>query len=318
MRNGFSKLASILLVAMFIRVSMECANGQTIFDFTGKVQTYTVPDNVTLVYVDLWGAGGGNGGGSGAHVAGDLAVTPGEAFSVIVGQSTGGIYYSAGPSGRVFGGGGSETGFSDVLAGGGGGRSAIQLLGVDVVDAAGGGGGTYVTIGAHLFRPGGGGGLTVGGNPTQGPATGGTQTGPGSVGASLYTGGDPISGPGAGGGGGYYGGGAGSNSNKAAYSIYAGAGGSSLLSNLINVDADEGAIGSLAGSLPGGISDPEYIKGIGMGGAAGAGRLGGNGLVIITPLASPVPEPSGVCVGAIGAGILVLVLRKRLRNFRSN
>lgn len=63
---------------------------------TAGTYTYTVPDDVTQVYVQAWGAGGrgatrsgrngtGGGGGGGAYAAGMLDVVPGETYQVIVG-----------------------------------------------------------------------------------------------------------------------------------------------------------------------------------------------------------------------------------------
>src|SRR2546422_3189964 len=83
-----------------------------IFSFTGSDQFWTVPDGVTRVQVEAWGAGGGGGGGSGgsgnlfsrggsggsgAYVRTTTAVVPGQTFTVSVG---GGGGRGLGPSGR--------------------------------------------------------------------------------------------------------------------------------------------------------------------------------------------------------------------------
>lgn len=66
-----------------------------VFDFTGAEETFTVPDRVEKINVKLWGAGGGgiqesyggaSPGGSGAFVRGDLTVTAGTEYKIVVGQ----------------------------------------------------------------------------------------------------------------------------------------------------------------------------------------------------------------------------------------
>lgn len=64
----------------------------TTFNWTGSVQTYTVPAGVTQIQVDLYGAGAGAAtgetpgtAGKGAHVSTLLTVTPGQVLDVYVG-----------------------------------------------------------------------------------------------------------------------------------------------------------------------------------------------------------------------------------------
>jgi hypothetical protein len=88
----------------------------------------SIPHGVTSIRVHMWGAGGssaGGSGGNGAYVEGILDVAPGQELQVIVGGR-------GQPNGVSVGGG----------AMGGGGRSAIQVNGEDMVTAGGGGGGT--------------------------------------------------------------------------------------------------------------------------------------------------------------------------------
>ena len=67
------------------------------YSFTGSDQTWTVPSGVTSVDFHLIGAGGGGAtaighgsGGGGGYARGTYAVTPGDSFTVIVGQGGGG------------------------------------------------------------------------------------------------------------------------------------------------------------------------------------------------------------------------------------
>ena len=94
----------------------------TTFDYTGSLQTYTVPVDVTSIQITAVGAQGGNDGGLGASMQGDFTVTPGEVLTILVGgegQTTGGT--------KSGGGGGSfvadATDEPMIIAGGGGGRA---------------------------------------------------------------------------------------------------------------------------------------------------------------------------------------------------
>ena len=94
--------------------------------------------NVSYLYVNLWGSGGGSSyvtGGNGAFVSGALRVTSGEILRIIVGS----LFDS-----EENGCGGAAT-FPRSYENHGGGRSAVQRLYgstyVDVVTAGGGGGG---------------------------------------------------------------------------------------------------------------------------------------------------------------------------------
>ena len=171
-----------------------------------------------------FGAGGGGGrtgtlyGGGGGYATGTYAVTPGQTYSVIVGQggsrptgtSLSGCYYTpltyggGGRGGSCYGGGSSSA-----WQGSGGGRSAIRASGssTDLVTAGGGGGGGYGQAG----WPGGGttgGGTTLGGTQTAGGLGGSSVNGlPGTAGTQFLGGNSKDEG--GGGGGGYYGGGGG-------------------------------------------------------------------------------------------------------------
>ena len=99
--------------------------------------TFTVPDNVSLVWVTAWGGGGGGGGsihtiyreGGGGGAGGSIiykypvTVTPGEVINVIVG--TGG---TGGTGNYTSGGDGGNTSFGSYLTviGGGGGKIGVE------------------------------------------------------------------------------------------------------------------------------------------------------------------------------------------------
>jgi len=205
-----------------VSVAVECYGGQT-FSYTGAVQTWTVPDCVSAVTVEAWGAAGGDSavgvgsGGLGGYATGELTVTPGDTLYIYVGgqgddHGTGGFN------------GGGDAGVKD--SAGGGGATDIRTstsLSDRVIVAAGGGGAAYesawstgwtVTWGACN---GGDGGGTVGldggywQSSCQG-GTGGTQTAAGNANGAFGLGGDASTssdGDMGGGGGGWYGGGAG-------------------------------------------------------------------------------------------------------------
>ncbi|MCC7506319.1 MAG: HYR domain-containing protein [Saprospiraceae bacterium] len=121
------------------------AEGTMTFDFTGGMQTFTVPDGITSIEIQAYGAQGGNGnggsggavggtGGLGGLVQGTLAVTPGQVLNLFVGGA------GMGPVGGYNG--GANGGTQD--SGGGGGATDIRIGGTadsDRVLTAGGGGG---------------------------------------------------------------------------------------------------------------------------------------------------------------------------------
>jgi hypothetical protein len=164
--------------------NLASAQQSATYDFTGGIQTFTVPCGVTQVHIAAYGAQGGSGavggnssaggaGGSGAQVEGDLTVSPGDVLNVFVGGQ------GATPTGGFNGGGngGSQN------AGGGGGASDVRVGGTAeanrVLVAGGGGGGgrggcetNSVTGGA-----GGDGGGAAGAKGTDAPTSGGAAGG---------------------------------------------------------------------------------------------------------------------------------------------
>lgn len=201
------------------------------FDYTGAIQTYTVPDGVTSILIEAWGAQGGSSvgfdgnsaaGGLGGFSTGELAVVPGQILTIYVG----GEGDPLGPGG--FNGGGQA---GTLYGAGGGGASDVRVVPNTFVDrqlvAGGGGGGSYGTFG----NQGGDGGGLNGLSGENGPGFiggGGASQGAGGSAGCCYGSASPGlfglgAGPGdyhnAGGGGGWYGGGSGAG--------YAGAGGGS-------------------------------------------------------------------------------------------
>lgn len=180
--NGCSAAASP------VNVNVD-PQGITTFNFTGGMQTFTVPACVDTIFIQTWGGQGGSGatggsstaggaGGLGGYAEGWLVVTPGQVLNVFVGGQ------GATPTGGFNGGanGGSTN------AGGGGGASDVRVGGTAeanrVITAGGGGGGGRAgceTANAGVGGTGGSGGGGVGANggdsPTSGGVAGGGQGG---------------------------------------------------------------------------------------------------------------------------------------------
>ncbi|MBE0638103.1 MAG: hypothetical protein IH598_06275, partial [Bacteroidales bacterium] len=237
--KSWAGLIIFLLMTGFL-LSNSLAYSQTTetFNYTGAVQTWTVPAGVTSVTIEAWGAQGGanwvNNNNYGGYASGILSVTPGQDLNIFVGQQPSGI------NGGWNGGGNGES-----LGQGGGGASDIRVNGLtlnDRVIVAGGGGGAGYWSNLHVV--GGQGGGLVGGNGYREPAEpgglGGTQTSGGASGTcaslnnpltagSFGQGGSPnnCGCEGYGGGGGWYGG-AGSGNCRG------GGGGSSYIDGVTN------------------------------------------------------------------------------------
>jgi hypothetical protein len=215
-----------LLAALLVNTEFTAQTVQT-FNYTGNVQTFTVPACVSQITVDLRGAAGGAGaygaGGLGGRLYAVYPVTPGQVLNIYVG----GTPYNGGGSSTTYGGAGG--GASDIRIGG-------TALANRVLVAGGGGGGGY-NCGSSNSNNGGAGGGTTGGTGYQcnfqtsyvgtggTPSSGGSQLGscmsPAANG-SLGIGGTGYT-YGGGGGGGYYGGGA---------ACYGGGGGGSSFSGV--------------------------------------------------------------------------------------
>jgi hypothetical protein len=281
------------------------------FAHTGTAQTYTVPAGCSTVRVKLWGAGGGGGdggnwgnpaligGGGGGFTDGVLAVSPGESLTVIVGGggSFGGFGGGGGRSAvrrdtmeLATAGGGGGTGWDGVFSPGGSGMGGGAGGGENGAPSTicqngcylGGGGGTQIGGGApgggFLVGCGGGTGASEGGTALQGGGGQGSHF----VASGGFGGGGPsrdvfCQGGGGGGGGGYFGGGGGGASGGGVFGGGGGGGGSGYIGGLstgVTVNGgDSGDVRNAAGRL-----DPDYVPGIGMGGATG--QSGGHGRVV--------------------------------------
>ncbi len=243
-----------LLITLLVCLTVaSIAQTITTFNYTGAMQTYTVPACVTSLFVDVQGAPGGMGGtssypqpgGRGGRVQCNIAVTPGQVLNIFVGGTGSSKYNScctSSPTTGGYNGGGNGYGYYN---GGGGGKTDIRIGGTAfpgnaVVVSGGGGGAAYSSSSSCM---GGDGGGTTGetgwysgsqsnlcyvgrGGTASSGGAGGTcssAAGPGSQGQ----GGNVTSGsyPG-GGGGGWYGGGAGYNNGG-------GGGGSSYTSSTL-------------------------------------------------------------------------------------
>lgn len=229
-----------------VDVTAKGGSGSQTFAFTGAAQQFVVPECVSTITVELWGAQGGGArccsneiqddGGKGGYVKADLAVTPGEVLYAYVGGKGG----SEGAGGWNGGGLGGEYGA------GGGGASDVRLGGqqpVNRVLVAGGGGGG--NCGCPDHGAGGDGGGLIGDMGTNGgqswtPGGGGTQDAGGAAGSNPGAAGALLSGGGTnggtyhigGGGGGWYGGGG-------AYAA-GGGGGSSYYGDAANASTQKG------------------------------------------------------------------------------
>ncbi|MFT5823524.1 MAG: hypothetical protein ACI8ZM_004786 [Crocinitomix sp.] len=141
------------------------------FEYTGALQTYTVPVGVTSIQIDAYGAQGQEEtiedfdqslGGLGGFATGVLDVSPGEVLNIYVGGT--GTEDVAGYNGGALGGFGTPSDGDGGRAGSGGGASDVRQDGVAldnrVIVAGGGGGGgrDYVNGGCVPCGTGGNGG----------------------------------------------------------------------------------------------------------------------------------------------------------------
>lgn len=189
MRKNLLRIGQIFGVFALACTGNLWSQTQT-FEFTGGIQTFTVPCGVDSIYIQTWGAQGGAGdvgasvpggnGGLGAYAAGAISVIEGDVINIFVGGQ------GATPTGGFNGGanGGSTN------AGGGGGATDIRILGnaeSDRILTAGGGGGggrggcegSAGTSGSGGDGGAGGGGIGLNGgdSPTSGGVAGGGQGG---------------------------------------------------------------------------------------------------------------------------------------------
>jgi len=203
------------------------------FNYTGAVQTWTVPTGVTSITVKAWGAQGGDAGwyshaastglgGKGGYATGLRAVNGGDVFNIYVGgQGTSSVGQRVSSRGLSFAGGwnGGGTGNQYGMTGGGGAsdvRPAVSPTLSNRIIVAGGGGGAGNSQNSTRRSDGGAGGGTAG---IQMPSStqfwyrtagqGGTQSTGNAPGVGADSRGNNLRG---GGGGGYWGGKVGDNS----------------------------------------------------------------------------------------------------------
>jgi hypothetical protein len=297
------------------------------YQYTGSNQSVVVPTGTTYMVAELWGAGGGgsgNGsnsavynvisgsGGGGGYTSANLIISAGTTLTIIVGQA-GNVSAIGGQALATYGGGGgciTLNGDTNWRNTSGGGRSAIQISGADIITAGGGGGGGHIAPSAPnpatgTYMTGGAGGGLIGGtggfgdsSGTEQNGEGGTQSAGGAAGSnkpggnpstngtagSQYQGGTGTS-SGAGGGGGWYGGGGSNFSVLVTYYLGSGGGGSSYVSSSYLKSGTTATLTQASGStvaanssLPGGVQGT-----IGGGGAGSTtGSAGKNGYAVIT------------------------------------
>lgn len=243
-RSNFFRSIGIMFLLLFINFTLY---SQT-FNYTGTVETYTVPPCVTSITVVAAGAkGGGNSGGAGAKVTSTISVTPGQVLEIRVGGvgACPGAGYNGGGAGKnansaanssCGGGGATDIRVAPyalanriIVASGGGG------MGGGTSDGTGGAGGCQNGVaGISPFGAGGQGGTQFNGGNGGPPWIASGNAGTAGQLALGGTGGtDPCYNvaPGGGGGAGRYGGGGGGSDcfASAPYGGGGGGGGSSLI-----------------------------------------------------------------------------------------
>ena len=268
-------------------VSISCQSNPVSY-VTAGTYTFTVPAGITSLRVVATGAGGGGGGlwgtypgavgGGGAVVTSTLAVTAGQALTLVVGG--GGGSGTDGP--------GDPSGYTCGTGGGGGGSTNIAVGTAYQIIAGGGGGGGSCGQGT---AGGSGGGVNgtggAGASQFSSLGGGGGANGVGGIGGSGGLGGSGVSGSngpgGPGGMGGFngpYPGGVGGSG------VGSGAGGADNQSDLAGGGGggyggggggEEGTGGGAGGSV--GPSGTQYAA-ASNGGASGA--AGGDGTIVIT------------------------------------
>ena len=310
-------MKKISTLSFGILVSVQFLTAQiTTLNYTGSLQTYTVPACVSSIQIEVSGAKGqGGNGGNGGYAKGLLSVVPGQVYNVYVGGQNG---YNGGGNGWAS------------TPRNGGGASDVRYLGTALANriiVAGGGGSSS---GDGNYAGGTGGGGTASGSYCGG---GGGSGYSGSGGSGGLNGGSGISAchSGGAGGGGFSSGGAGSCNTCYTQSCGTtgalGTGGNgSTWENGICYNSYGGTSGGGGGYYGGGGSS---VGNCGSGGGGGGcswtgtltspqmigGNRSGDGVVIITVMnnSSPPAVPgvitgtSPVCANATGNYTIVLV-----------
>lgn len=179
----------------------------------GLSGTWTVPNGVTEITIEMWGGGGGGsgnngaqsgaGGGGGGYAMGVYGVTPGTTYAYTVGGGG-----AAGAAGSGPGGNGGTTSFGALMSAAGGlgastqsnpGTGGNSFVGADYFSRGQGGNGAFAgtttgAVGCGGDAGGGGGKGGTGGQPPTNPGGGGAGAlqGAGNVGGNGYAGGIVI------------------------------------------------------------------------------------------------------------------------------
>ena len=81
-----------ILIGLFLTLQSVAQIVTTTFNYTGSLQTFTVPSGITTINIDARGAQGGSvtiacaaTGGIGARMVVDIEITPGEVITILVG-----------------------------------------------------------------------------------------------------------------------------------------------------------------------------------------------------------------------------------------
>jgi len=298
-------LKKLFLLSNLLCGGLTTLNAQTTFTFnySGSIQSYTIPSGVTSVSIVAKGAQGGGAsprtGGLGAQMSGIFTVTPGQVLNILVGQYPGSTNNGGGGGSYVV----SASGNIPLIIAGGGGGAAGQCCGsqqngMPGVTTTSGSAGSYVgcTTGSAGINGNGGG---IGSGAESSGAGGGFYTNGGN--GTTSTGGYSYLNGG--------GGGTGSIGTTTTTSSggFGGGGGAHTLSSWTNGSGGGG------GGYSGGASNCGYSQ-WGNGGGGGSYNVGtsqlnssgvqsGNGQILITLLAgiSIVQTASVTCNGLSNA-----------------
>lgn len=237
-----------LLLPLNIAQAVDFCEGgecEVVFNKTEQVESWQVPDGITAIEFEVYGAQGGANGGRGGFVSGTLGNLPEQLTIVVGGEGARGANLNGGYNGGGYSGGrdgnpGSGGGASDirfgaslsdrvVVAGGGGGN------GGPVGGSGGAGGGEVAADGAAGQGGAGAGGSQVSGGAGGRSNSGNTNGAAGRLGIGGE-GGYTFSGYGGGGGGaGYFGGGGGGADTDTCCLDAGGGGGGSSFANSTHV-----------------------------------------------------------------------------------
>ncbi|MEH6348316.1 MAG: hypothetical protein V7785_24680 [Bermanella sp.] len=113
------------IIEKSIDIKVKEVSGSKVFEYSGNIESWVVPEGVNSIKIEVWGAQGGTvetySGGFGAYMTGMFSTSSGTEFNMLVGQQ--GV-----PAGKG--------------AGGGGGSFIVQGANIPVMIAGGGGGAT--------------------------------------------------------------------------------------------------------------------------------------------------------------------------------